>query len=166
MNYRNSLSYSRINAVNYAVGYSTTSNPAYRYFLVQGDNGGDCTNFISQCLRAGGAPMIFSGKNRWWYNNKRWSVSWAVAGSLYWYLKINSKEKLYGVKGTEVNSVSMLEPGDIIFYENKRGKMQHSAMITSYHNDYPLISQHTPNVLNIPYEKDWASKMHFIKISL
>ncbi|HBC96786.1 MAG TPA: methylase, partial [Clostridium sp.] len=104
MNYRNKLSYSRINAVNYARTYAGSPNTAYRYFPVQGDNGGDCTNFISQCLRAGGSPMVFSGKTRWWYTGQSWSVSWAVASSLYWYLKINSAEKLYGVKGMQVNS--------------------------------------------------------------
>ncbi|WP_446898969.1 amidase domain-containing protein [Clostridium sp. LBM24168] len=166
MYYRNISYYKRVNAVSYASNYAVMPNPSYRYFSVYGNNGGDCTNFTSQCLRAGGAPMIFSGRNQWWYNNRASSVSWAVAGSLYWYLKINQAEKLYGVKGKEVNSVSMLEPGDLIFYENISGKIQHSAIITSFHDSYPLISQHTPDVLNIPYEKDWASKMHFMKISL
>lgn len=166
MHYRSISSYNRIKAVNYAVNYAVVPNSSYRYFAVQGSNGGDCTNFTSQCLRAGGAPLIFSGRNQWWYNQNASSVSWAVAGSLYWYLKINHAEKLYGIKGEEVNSISMLEPGDLIFYENISGKIQHSAIITSFHYSYPLISQHTPDVLNIPYEKDWASKMHFIKISL
>lgn len=164
MNYRNNLFYSRAKAVNYAVKYAQSPNPSYKYFLVQGDNGGDCTNFISQCLRAGGAPMVFSGKNRWWYTSKNWSVSWAVAGSLYWYLKTNATKNLYGVRGMQVDSVSMLEPGDLIFYENRKGRIQHSAMITSFNRSYPLISQHTPNVLNIPYEKDWAIRMYFLKI--
>ncbi|MHC6180165.1 amidase domain-containing protein [Clostridium sp. JNZ X4-2] len=166
MRYRKNLSYSRMKAVNYALTYAQSPNSAYRYFLVQGDNGGDCTNFISQCLKAGNAPMVSSGKSTWWYSKNSWSVSWAVAGSLYWYLKINAAEKLYGVKGIQVDSVSMLEPGDIIFYENKRGKIQHSAIITSFNRNYPLISQHTPNLLNISYEKDWAVKMYFLKISL
>ncbi|MEA5007441.1 amidase domain-containing protein [Clostridium tyrobutyricum] len=166
MNYINSTSYSRVNAVNYAFKYALEPNPNYKYFLVYSTNGGDCTNFISQCLRAGGAPIVTSGRNQWWYNNRGWSVSWSTAGSLYWYLKINDKDKLYGIKGTEVNSISMMEPGDIIFYQNANGRMQHSAIITSYYENYPLVSQHTPNVLNIPYKKDWAVKMHFLKIHL
>lgn len=160
------MNYNRIQAVKYAVKYASIPNPSYRYFPVYENNGGDCTNFTSQCLRAGGAPMIFKGKEQWWYKNRASSVSWAVAGSLYWYLKANYKEKLYGVKGKEVDSISMLEPGDLIFYENKLGRIQHSAIITSFHRKYPLISQHTPNVLNIPYKKSWASKMYFIKISI
>lgn len=166
MSYRNNLSYSRIKAVNYALSYAKSPNPLYKYFPSQGDNGGDCTNFVSQCLKAGGAPMVSSHINQWWYSGPRWSISWSVASSLYWYLKISGEKRLYGAKGTEVDSISLLEPGDIIFYKNKRDKIQHSAIITSFQKGYPLISQHTPNNLNISYEKDWAIKMHFVKISL
>lgn len=161
----NSL-YSRINAVNYAIKYASNPNPQYRYFPVQGYNGGDCTNFTSQCLFAGEAPMVFSGRNIWWYNSNGWSVSWATAHSLYWYLKINYEDNMSGAKGLEVSSVSLLEKGDIIFYRNNYGNLTHSAMITSFDKDLPLISQHSPEVLNIPYIKPWASKMHFMKIEL
>ncbi len=165
MSYRTS-SYSKINAVKYANSYAKTPNPNFKYIPVYDDNGGDCTNFTSQCLLAGGAPMVFSSKNPWWYNNKGWSISWAVAGALYWYLKTNAQENFYGVKATEVPSDTMLEAGDIIFYENISGRISHSATITSFYYDYPLISQHTPDVLNIPYEKNWSTKMHFMRISL
>ncbi len=168
MNYRNTSSYSRNLAVNYAIKYALTPNPNYKYFSIYQTIGGDCTNFTSQCLHAGGAPMVFSGKNTWWYNAKtnRWSVSWTVAGSLYWYLKINAEKNLYGIKGTEVPSLSSLEIGDLIFYRNNKGAIAHSAIITSFYNGRPFISQHTFNALNITYVKDWASKMHFIKIWL
>lgn len=166
MDYRITSTYSRTKAVNYAIKHAQNPNPAYRYFPVVGDNGGDCTNFTSQCLFAGVAPMIFSGKNIWWYKNHGWSISWATAHSLYWYLKINAHDNLYGAKGREVSSSSLLEKGDIIFYRNQRGKITHSAMITSFKNGSPLISQHTPEVLNISYIKPWASKMYFMKISL
>ncbi len=165
MNYRTS-SYSKIKAVNYAKNFGKIPNSAFKYIPVYENNGGDCTNFTSQCLLAGGAPMVFSGKNPWWYNNKGWSISWAVAGALYWYLKTNSHDNLYGVKAEEVASVTMLEAGDVIFYENIDGKIAHSATITAFYYSYPLVSQHTPNVFNTPYEKKWATKMHFMKIFL
>lgn len=166
MNYKSNLTYSKVRAVNYAFNYAQTPNPAFKYIPVYEDNGGDCTNFTSQCMLAGGAPMIFSGKNPWWYKSSRWSFSWSVAEELYLYLKNNEKNNLYGIKGKEVPYINMLEPGDVIFYENNNGRISHSATITYLYNDYPLISQHTPNFLNIPFEKNWAAKMHFIQISL
>ncbi|WP_026882256.1 amidase domain-containing protein [Clostridium akagii] len=166
MNHITSSSYSKVKAVKYAKNYAKIPNPAFKYIPVYDDNGGDCTNFTSQCLLAGGAPMVFLDKNPWWYNNKGWSISWAVAGALYWHLKTNGINNLYGVKASEVSSLALLEAGDIIFYENINGKIAHSATITSFYYSYPLVSQHTPNMLNIPYEKEWATKMHFMRISL
>ena len=48
----------------------------------------DCTNYISQCLHAGDAPMRgypTKGKG-WWMRNQNWSYSWTVANSLRWYI--------------------------------------------------------------------------------
>ncbi|AJA47630.1 putative amidase domain-containing protein [Clostridium pasteurianum DSM 525 = ATCC 6013] len=158
--------YSRENAVNYALKYANTPNSQYKYFPVNYDNGGDCTNFTSQCLFAGGAPMVFTGKNIWWCNSAGCSVSWSTAHSLYWYLKINTDNNLYGIKGKEATSTSDLEIGDLIFYRNKNNRITHSAIITSFMDNIPLISQHTPELLNIPYIKLWASKTYFMKIFL
>lgn len=167
-------SYSRINAVNYAVTYALSPNPSYRYFPIINNNGGDCANFLSQCLKAGGAPMSFNASNYWWYKhsgsntkNDTWSVSWAVAHSLYWLLKVNGAKNLVGPKGFEVNNAGSLQIGDLIFYEDANGAIFHSAIVTSMANGYPLISQHSFEALNISYEKTWeARKMHFLKIKV
>lgn len=169
-------SYSRYNAAAYAVSHALDPNPAYRYFDLHGDGGGDCSNFISQCLRAGGAPMAYGSKRPWWYDDNgtfdvsddRWSVSWAVAHSLYWTLKVRGKLNLPGIKGMEVPYIDMLELGDIIQYENHKGLIYHSAIITDFTLErgvrVPLISQHTYNMLNISHIKPAASRMHFMKI--
>ena len=162
--------YQREKAVTYAHTYALKPNPAYRYFPLHGDASGDCANFISQCLRAGGAPFSFNPRNSWWYNsnnikNDTWSISWAVAHSLYWYLKLNNELKLPGLKGVEVSNTSNLELGDLIFYEDTKGVIFHSAIITAFTN-IPLISHHSYEALNIPYMNSYkANKMHFIKIS-
>lgn len=159
--------YSRENAVEYAKKYALHPNPAYRYFPLINDSSGDCTNFISQCLHAGGAPMIFSNKNPWWYKNTSWSISWSVANSLYWFLRINSSNNSYGVKGTEVDSDEKLELGDLIFLENINRNIFHGTIVTSFSGDKPLVSQHSFEALDIPYKKSWSSfKKHFIKISI
>lgn len=167
--------YSRIAAVNYAIKYALKPNPAYRYFKLQNDTSGDCTNFISQCLLAGGAPMIYNSNNQWWYNNKgtsnlqddTWSQSWTIAHALYWLLKTNNESNRSGPKGLEVSSVSLLQLGDVIFFENNNGIKFHSAMVTSFANGIPLISHHSFEALNIPYNSSWpATKLRFLKISV
>lgn len=164
--------YLREMAVNYAQTYALKPNPAYRYFALQANNtSGDCANFISQCLRAGGAPFSFNPRNSWWYKSKNlsgdtWSISWAVAHSLYWYLKKNNQLKLPGLRGIEVYDTNSLQLGDLIFYEDTKGMIFHSAIITGFSN-IPLVSHHTYEALNIPYIKSYkANKAHFIKVSL
>lgn len=161
--------YLRKKAVEYAMRYALIPNPNYKYFQVHEGVGGDCTNFTSQCLKAGGAPLVYDSINPWWYNNKNsnvcWTLSWTVAHSLYWCLIINSECNLNGPKGIETENLDELEIGDLIFYEDINGLIYHSAIITSFFCDEPLISQHTFNALNIPYPKPYrAVKNHFLKI--
>jgi cell wall-associated NlpC family hydrolase len=168
--------YSRDDAVRYAVRYALTPNTFYRYLPGRGDGGGDCSNFVSQCLKAGGAHMEYSLPRPWWYKGNgtqdtrgdTWSVSWAVAHSLYWCLKVRYKLNLTGLKGMEVSDLNLLERGDIIQYENNREVIYHSAIITGFiyqgGKKVPLISQHSFDALNISYIKPAAKKMHFIKI--
>lgn len=169
--------YDRQNAINYALSYAITANPSYRYFPIHGDGGGDCSNFISQCLKAGGAPFSHDSIP-WWYNNNgtsnvmddSWSVSWAVAHSLYWTLKTRDERNVKGLKAREVESMDMLDLGDIIHYENFKGIIYHSAIITAFTNDegrrFPLITQHTFNAKNISYFKPAATKTHFMKVEI
>ena len=61
-----------------------------------------CTNYVSQCLRAGGAPM-WGYPNRekgWWIQGGTWSLSWSTSHSLRWYLGTSKK----GLTATRVVS--------------------------------------------------------------
>lgn len=167
-------SYSRINAVQYATTYALKANPYYRYFPLINDSSGDCANFVSQCLKAGGAPMTY-GNNPWWYNHSSpnttkddtWSLSWTVAHSLYWHLKISNANNQYGAKGKETNNINELQIGDLVFFEDNKGQIFHSAIITAFNNNAPLISHHSYEALNIPIQNSWPSnKIHFLKISI
>ena len=70
--------YNRLKAVQYAERWWNDHNPAFKKFDV------DCTNYISQCLHAGGAPMRgYPNRGKgWWMRNNNWSFSWSVANSL------------------------------------------------------------------------------------
>ena len=101
--------YDRLQAVRYAERWWNEYNPAYVKFEV------DCTNYISQCLHQGGAPMRGqSNRNKgWWHTYKNWSYSWSVANALKNYLQ-NSKT---GLKAREVHDPLQLQLGDVICYD-------------------------------------------------
>nr|WP_263328488.1 amidase domain-containing protein [Neobacillus sp. Marseille-Q6967] len=136
---RLSYQYNRLKAVQYAERWWNTYNPAYKKF----EN--DCTNYISQCLHAGEAPMrgYPNRGNGWWMRNNNWSYSWAVAHSLRLYLP-NSKS---GLKAREVSSPDQLFLGDIICYDFEGdGRYNHNTIVTGKDAyGMPLVNAHTYN---------------------
>jgi|GEM_PF-1077339 len=94
--------FNRVSAVNYAQTYTNTRNPQYHDYSYEG---GNCANFVSQCLIAGGVL----------------STSHINANELTNYL-------LQG-KAQQVSSVSNLQAGDVIAYSWDGGPiMDHVAL--------------------------------------
>jgi len=163
--------YNRSSAANYAIKYALEPNIQYKYFQFVNGNGGDCTNFVSQCLKEGGAPMDYNNVRPWWYQSGKASICWGVAHSLYWYLKTNQSTNRNVIKGIEVSDIEELEIGDLVFYENYKNIIFHAAIITSFidvsEKREPRISQHSYNQLNETYKKSYDyKKEHFLKIIL
>ncbi|NOU91447.1 hypothetical protein GC102_37840 [Paenibacillus sp. LMG 31460] len=145
--------YNRAKAAHYAETWWQTPNPKYEEFEV------DCTNFVSQCLFAGGAPMDYTGKRDlgWWYAGKRgnqelWSFSWAVANSLQTFLSHSRR----GLQGHAVDDPSELQMGDTISYDwDGDGRYQHNTIVIGKDaNGMPLVNAHTYNSRN----RYWAYK--------
>ncbi|MCB2306864.1 amidase domain-containing protein [Clostridium estertheticum] len=164
--------YDRELATSYAMQYALEPNKRYKFYEFVNGNGGDCTNFVSQCLMAGGATMDYNNVRPWWYNGRgKSSICWAVANSLFWYLKTNQKLNRNVIKGLEVEDLSKLEIGDVVFYENYSNSIFHAAIITSFIDGSgihePRISQHSYNQINETYVKNYDyKKAHFLKITL
>lgn len=80
--------YSKSKAYDYAMRYGATPNLNYRYF----GRHGDCTNFISQCIKAGGLHE----NGGWYYNGPfNYSRSWTIVDDLRNYLINNKKARGY-----------------------------------------------------------------------
>lgn len=136
---RISFKYDRLAAVRYAETWWNSYNPKFKKFEV------DCTNFISQCLYAGKAPMIgYPNRNKgWWMRDNNWSYSWSVAHALRWYL---SGAKV-GLRGKEVESPKDLLLGDVICYDFQGdGRFDHNTIVVAKDTeDMPLVNAHTYN---------------------
>ncbi|MDQ0157541.1 amidase domain-containing protein [Robertmurraya andreesenii] len=131
--------YDRLQAVKYAERWWNDYNPAFRKFDV------DCTNYISQCLHAGDAPMVGypNRSNGWWMRSNNWSYSWTVANSLRWYLP-GAK---IGIRAREVSDPQELKLGDVICYDFQGdGRFDHTTIVTAKDvDDMPLVNAHTAN---------------------
>lgn len=84
-------SYNRIAARDYAYKYWSSYNPAYTSYK---GNGGDCANFVSQCIHAGGIPTDATWKAD--------SVSWIRASAVPSYM-VN---KGYATKTSYTNATA------------------------------------------------------------
>ncbi|MEK3732110.1 MULTISPECIES: amidase domain-containing protein [Paenibacillus] len=134
--------YDREAAAAYADRWWDSGNPEFAVFDV------NCTNYVSQCLFAGKAPIHYTGKREtgWWYKgyiNKRewWSYSWAVSNSLAIYLGTSAS----GLRGELVERPEQLMLGDVILYDwNGDGAYQHSTIVTAFDAEgMPLVNAHT-----------------------
>lgn len=127
----------------YADQYWNQPNPSYESFEV------NCTNYISQCIFAGGAPMNYTGKrdSGWWYKGRsgdteQWSYSWAVSNALQVYL---SFPRSRGFRASPVDSAQELQLGDVIMYDwSGDGRYQHTTIVTAFDADgMPLVNANT-----------------------
>jgi hypothetical protein len=136
---REPFTYDRRAAVRYAEKWWDSYNPAYEKFEV------DCTNYISQCLHAGGAPMTgYPNRGKgWWMKNGSWSYSWSVANALRRYLP-NAKS---GLRAVEKDHASELMIGDVICYDFEGdGKFNHNTIVVAKDSEnMPLVNAHTYN---------------------
>ncbi|MFJ8159543.1 amidase domain-containing protein [Streptomyces sp. NPDC096136] len=132
----------------YAEKYWSNYNPAYRKFS---GNGGDCTNFISQALKAGGwkpVPGTSSDYRNWWYDGAKQSDSWVGANEWAWFTLSNQR-------AANLANVYQLDVGDILQADfNRDGSKDHSMMVT-YRSKagMPYLTYHSTNT----YRKSLAS---------
>jgi len=116
--------YDREKAVEYAVRWAYGRNPQYYDYEKLG---GDCTNFVSQCLFAGAGVMNFAPVLGWYYidaNNK--SPSWTGVEFLRSFLVRKSGGP--GPYAVETGMAEM-EPGDVIQLSFDGVRFQHSLFV-------------------------------------
>ena len=146
--------YNRENVYEYARKWAYLRNPKYyNYDYI----GGDCTNFVSQCIYAGCMQMNYNKINGWYYINANdKSPSWTGVEFLYNFL-INNK--VIGPKGQETQ-INKLEIGDIIQLSFDGIRYGHSLVVIKSGGslDKTLIATHTfdtfgKKVSDYSYEK-------------
>ncbi|MEU5428934.1 amidase domain-containing protein [Streptomyces olivoreticuli] len=132
----------------YAEKYWRNYNPDYRQF---NDAGGDCTNFISQSLKAGGwktVPGAYSDYHNWSYGPSGQTDSWVGANEWAWFT-LSSK------RATNLASVYQLDVGDILQMDFEGDGSKDHSMIVTYRSriGVPYLTYHSTNT----YRKSVAS---------
>lgn len=148
-----SSTYDRNAAIDYAKKWAYKSNPNFPSF------DGDCANFISQCLLAGGFEM-----NGDWYCNPdlnpralfdqnynwKWSILWSGAKEQYEYLKnsnIVSEEVV--ITGVDEITAAINDPenpvkvGDVMYLKFDQDRPHHATIISKIEDGMVYFAAHT-----------------------
>ncbi len=163
-NNRNIIPYNRETALSYATKWALSRNPKfYDYSKI----GGDCTNFASQVLWAGGANMNYDPVQGWYYidpNQK--SPSWTGVNFLYLFLVSNRTVGPFGIETNPAN----VKVGDLIQLSYKGGgDFNHTLVITKFEPPFNMehiyVSTHTIDRYNVNLVQTYSWKqIRFIHI--
>ena len=153
--------YNRAAALSYAKEWSFKRNPQYYDFS---EIGGDCTNFISQCLYAGSSIMNFTPDIGWYYISVyNRSAAWTGVSFFHKFMTTN---KSVGPFATEVDDVSLLLPGDVIQIGNPGRDWHHSLLVLTpgYSHDEILVATHTFDAYEKPLSAYQFTMVRFLHI--
>jgi hypothetical protein len=158
--------YSRVAAIQYAFTYAKSYNRAYADLSGRAGNGGggDCNNFVSQALFAGGWPMtdslFFSAHwpANWWYRRQptgsKWehyfsgyaSTTWANPDFFYKFLFLSGRAVLC--------DESDLRPGDIVQAAHMPERaVIHTMIVTTKRSNDVGLTYHTNDTLDASFNK-------------
>lgn len=155
--------YDRRAAVEYACRWAFGRNPAY---LSLNGIGGDCTNFCSQCMYAGGCVMNFTPDYGWYYRSPGdRAAAWTGVEYLYRFLTGHSGP---GPRAEVVLPHQTL-PGDVIQLGREDGRWYHSMVVLENNPDRGwngiLIAAHSNDSLFRPlstYQFAAARGLHIV----
>lgn len=141
-------------------------NPQFEDFNWEG---GDCTNFISQVLQAGG----FKPTRVWAWEPGRGdgTKAWVNATALAAYLVHSGMATLYAegtlpellkAHGSSPPPIHALVPGDLIGYR-EGGRAVHMAIVVGYDSDgYPVVISHSADRFHEPWDLGWDRTTRYL----
>ena len=152
------MAYDRARAVAYARRWALERNPAYLNF---DGLGGDCTNFVSQCLYAGCGVMNFTPVTGWYYRDAAHrAAAWTSVAYLYRFLTENRGA---GPRGVHIKPTDVL-PGDVVQLGWKRGAYTHSVLVVGFCGDEACVAAHTQDAWMRPLSTYRQPNRRFLRI--
>ncbi|MBQ4150995.1 MAG: amidase domain-containing protein [Clostridia bacterium] len=151
--------YNRENALEYARRWAFERNPLFYNYTGQG---GDCTNFISQCLLAGSCQMNFTPIFGWFYlDSETRTASWTGVEFFYNFIVGNTGVGPYGV---ESNSGG-IDIGDVVQLANDSGDYYHTLFISGISDtEGILVAAHSDDAFDRPLSSYNYASARFIHI--
>ncbi len=158
--------YDRARAVAYARRWAFDRNPLFFDFT---GRGGNCTNFISQCLLAGCCQMNYTPDFGWYYisNNDR-AAAWTGVEFFYNFITDNASGEGVGGGlgpfGREIRGAERLLPGDVIQLGRNDGDYYHTLLVVGYNRRTYLVAAQSDDAYGRPLSSYNYSRVRYIRI--
>lgn len=131
--------YLRENALLYASRFALSQNPVFGNFA---GIGGNCTNFVSQCIYAGSCKMNYKPTFGWYYiSMDQRAPSWTGVEFFYNFITTNTDVGPFGRDATP----DEVEVGDVIQLGKEGEGFYHTLIIVGFEGDDPLVAAQTDN---------------------
>ena len=146
------IPYNRERAVEYARTWALSRNPLFIDFT---GIGGNCTNFVSQCILAGAPIMNYTPTFGWYYiTADDRAPAWSGVDALYNFLtgapNFVAQNKGYGPFATDVRNSQTIDIGDVIQLSNAEGRFYHSLIISGFTENDILVCAQSDDALDRP----------------
>ena len=143
--------YNRERAVEYARRWALSRNPLFYDFT---GGGGNCTNFVSQCLLSGSLNMNPDQPFGWYYISvDDRAPAWTGVREFYEFMcgvgDFLPKSERIGPFCTVVSRENV-EVGDVVQLGNSRGSFYHTLIVTGFRDNDILISAQSNDALDRP----------------
>ena len=155
--------YNRENAVAYARKYAFSQNSLFANFA---GIGGNCTNFVSQCIYAGSCEMNYKPTFGWYYISlDERSPSWSGVEYFYNFIIENTDVGPFG----RVATSDELENGDVIQLGRNDEGFYHTLLVVGFDGEDILVAAQTDNAYARPlstYNYDFARYIKILGVRL
>ena len=146
------LPYNRTRAVEYARRWALSRNPLFIDFT---GRGGNCTNFVSQCLYAGCGVMNETPTYGWYYRSPEdRAPAWSGVNELYDFLigipEFADANGGVGPFATDAAASRKIESGDVVQLSNEDGRFYHTLIISGFTDNDILVCAHSDDALDRP----------------
>lgn len=157
--------YNRDRAVEYARRWALDRNPLFVDFT---GIGGNCTNFVSQCVLAGCCTMNYTPDFGWYYvSPEERAPAWSSVEYFYDFLTEQPDFKnANGGIGPFAREVAREEAqiGDAVQYADAMGDWYHTVIITKLEGDEIYVSAQSNDARDRPISSYNFAKARFLHI--
>jgi len=151
--------YLRNRALEYARTWALSRNPLFIDYTGQG---GNCTNFVSQCVYAGSCTMNYTPVFGWYYlTDRERTASWTGVTYFFNFMTGNEGPGPWGVQVGQEEA----EVGDVIQYYRTAVGWYHTVLIVGFDEDgEPLVAAQSDDALNRRLDSYTFDQKRFIHI--